>query len=427
MKKTLTTLFSLVSLYALGQTALPQVFRKPLTGYDRIRDENPYIIEERATDETATNWMPYSRLLMVKSPIFNLTVEDRTSTWEAGVWKDELVRTDSLVSETDHIAVKTNFNYYKYDRATLQFEQKRKCNFTYNSDKRPSQIMVQIANPTASENYVNSYKITIQYNAVGQRIKDTYQFYNQPSISYVHYTYNGENKVTREYTLTQTGDTVSNIYYSYTPENRLFSINQFHYDNDIGSWMPYSADSFEYNTAGEISKHIEYLTYSNTGTAPTFRPFGTEEYTYSSTGKLSEILTQNWTNEAWTLSSKRVFTYVNDKPTVGYYYLSNNGTTININPSFRYTFTTLTGNENLNSAFTNLSVYPNPSNQELTIDLGSGKEGTVSLFDFKGKQRFTKQIDGSLTFETTELPAGIYLLKLQSGTEQTMRKIVISH
>jgi hypothetical protein len=427
MKRTITTLFSLISLYVMGQDALPHVFTYPLTGFNRIREENPYILVDVATDAAGTNWAPYSRMTRTKSPILNKTIEDRTSDWENNTWKDSYLSKDSFITESDQTTIKADFYSYAYNYPSFNFVQKGKYLFTNDASKRPSQIISQSANPPTSDTYVNNYKLSIQYNAAGLRIKDSYQFYNPAGTSNTQYTYNEQDQVTANYSFNQAGDSSGKGFYNYTPDHRILNFTQFSFDEDLFEWRPSSADTFAYNAAGYISKYIRYLLMSTDGGNPTFGPFSIEEYQYTATGKLSEILTHSWNGDKWELSSNMKFTYVNEKPSVGYFYRSTNGSTIDPNPSYRYTFAPTSGTSDIQTtAFKLLSIYPNPGNESLTINLGD-QSGTAQLYDSRGSNVLSVAVVHQTTLHTSDLAPGIYLLNLQSGNEQLTRKIVIQH
>lgn len=427
MKRTITTCLSILSLSVFGQTIIPEVFTPPLTGFNRIQDENPYILMERSTNETGTDWLPYNRLIRIKSPLLQKVIEDRTSRWENDVWIDQSLETDSIITEADQTTLKTDFNYLYYNYPNLNFEYKTKHSFTNDENKRPIMILTQVANPPTSNNYVNSTKLTIQYNSSGQRIKDSYQSYNPSGMSYTYYFYNTENKLIADYSTKQNGDSIAKSLYTYTSSNAISSINKYSYDQDLGEWLPAAADSFEYNATGDVSKLITYRVISTDGTSPTFRPSSTDEYQYTATGKLSEILTSHWSNNSWKLSDKRTFTYVNEKPTLGYFYRSSDGVTANSTPAFRYSFAPLSSTNELIKNVDNVSVFPNPANQSLTISLNEDITGIACLYDAKGQLILYQTIKGRNTLNTTDIPNGLYLLKLQSGNEQIHRKIVIHH
>ncbi|MES2559701.1 MAG: T9SS type A sorting domain-containing protein [Bacteroidota bacterium] len=426
MKRTLVTLCTLFTLPVIAQEAIPEVFNRPLTGFNRIREENHYMLMDRATDATGSNWERDTRITRLKSTLLNRIIEDRTSAWETNDWKDQFLQKDSIITEADQTTIKIDYSYTSYNYGTFSFEQKTKYQYTNDAAKRPVQIFVQSANPPASDNYQNYYKLTIQYDAAGLRTKDSYQYYNPASTSSKNYTYNDQKQVTATFSFNQVGDSSGKGFYTYTPDYRILNFIQFSFDEDLGDWMPTSADSLEYNAQGQISKYTRYLMLSTNGQNPEFGPYSIEEYQYTATGKLSEILTRNRSNDEWILTSNLVFTYVNEKPTVGNYYRSDDGTTLNPNPTYRYTFAPPTGTTETNALLTNASVYPNPVNDLLYIDLGKDS-GTATLFDNKGSSIAQQPVNGKTSINTSALTPGIYLLRLQCGDEQTTRKILINH
>ncbi len=81
-----------------------------------------------------------------------------------------------------------------------------------------------------------------------------------------------------------------------------------------------------------------------------------------------------------------------------------------------------------------LNCYPNPANDYFTIDysLPSSMNVTVRLYNYLGSEVVTiaqgTQSSGqhSLKLEATTLPTGIYILKLERGTDIISKKIIIS-
>ena len=75
-----------------------------------------------------------------------------------------------------------------------------------------------------------------------------------------------------------------------------------------------------------------------------------------------------------------------------------------------------------------LRVYPNPTNEIINIDLGDvTRETTYELFDVQGRKVNAKV--SSTNFETLNvenLSEGIYMLKIQNGSDKTTKKVVIN-
>ena len=73
----------------------------------------------------------------------------------------------------------------------------------------------------------------------------------------------------------------------------------------------------------------------------------------------------------------------------------------------------------------NMSVYPNPANEYVTID-GMPEESTVQLYDLMGRMLVSSQQN---TLSVASLPNGIYLLQVLPSNGKTMvsSKLVIKH
>lgn len=75
-----------------------------------------------------------------------------------------------------------------------------------------------------------------------------------------------------------------------------------------------------------------------------------------------------------------------------------------------------------------VSIYPNPAEDQITITLTEKgrSEATVSAFDMQGRMLLTETIHStSSQVDIRTLPAGNYILKVQSGDKYAVKKITI--
>lgn len=82
------------------------------------------------------------------------------------------------------------------------------------------------------------------------------------------------------------------------------------------------------------------------------------------------------------------------------------------------------------AAIANLSVAPNPANTTLTITCTTDPNTTVSaaLTNMIGQVVATQQMaDGKVTFNTSELPTGIYIYSIEANGQRVTGKAVITH
>ena len=79
-------------------------------------------------------------------------------------------------------------------------------------------------------------------------------------------------------------------------------------------------------------------------------------------------------------------------------------------------------------ASTTFSVFPNPSNGEVTINVAASLgEGQISIFDLNGRKVFEQNelLEGSLNVNASNLSRGVYLMQLQTATISETTKLII--
>ena len=75
-----------------------------------------------------------------------------------------------------------------------------------------------------------------------------------------------------------------------------------------------------------------------------------------------------------------------------------------------------------------LSVYPNPANDELQLLISNGTAELVRIIGLDGKVVLSQSLNGSHeTINTSSLQAGSYIVEISSGERQGYRNIQISH
>jgi hypothetical protein len=81
----------------------------------------------------------------------------------------------------------------------------------------------------------------------------------------------------------------------------------------------------------------------------------------------------------------------------------------------------------------NMAVYPNPGHGQLTLEMSGQprREVQVELYDMLGRRLFDQEVDfssGQLNtrFDWSDLPAGTYVLQVQSGVEVVRWKLIFN-
>jgi len=75
-----------------------------------------------------------------------------------------------------------------------------------------------------------------------------------------------------------------------------------------------------------------------------------------------------------------------------------------------------------------IKVYPNPVKENLTVEFGTEvTNGTISIFNIHGKMVKYLEVGQSsgITLDVVDLPAGTYLLKMNSDQANTKRTFLV--
>jgi len=83
----------------------------------------------------------------------------------------------------------------------------------------------------------------------------------------------------------------------------------------------------------------------------------------------------------------------------------------------------------------NAAIYPNPVNDvmNLVINPGKSKHAVVSILDMSGRTVLTKKYDtqtedlSTLQIPVSELPSGVYMVKIQAGKNVIARKVIVNN
>ena len=82
----------------------------------------------------------------------------------------------------------------------------------------------------------------------------------------------------------------------------------------------------------------------------------------------------------------------------------------------------------------NIAVYPNPANTELKVQLllTNFESSTVELFDMQGRVVLSENVaasvlDAAYTLNVSEIPNGIYTVRVTNGDQVSTSKVSINH
>jgi hypothetical protein len=82
----------------------------------------------------------------------------------------------------------------------------------------------------------------------------------------------------------------------------------------------------------------------------------------------------------------------------------------------------------------NINIYPNPCNSDFTIELNANNTNAtvIEIFNLNGQKMFGKiysdinKGNNKINVKSNNMPVGIYLIKINNGTEQYTHKLVIT-
>ena len=74
-----------------------------------------------------------------------------------------------------------------------------------------------------------------------------------------------------------------------------------------------------------------------------------------------------------------------------------------------------------------LTAYPNPTTGELnlTLPLAEGERGSLVLYDLAGRELFRRAVRSDRYHTTLDVPAGVYLLRLETASSRWARRVVV--
>jgi hypothetical protein len=98
---------------------------------------------------------------------------------------------------------------------------------------------------------------------------------------------------------------------------------------------------------------------------------------------------------------------------------------------FELEYYTILGIDN-QSGISDITLYPNPSSNNIYIDLTSEEAGDIQfrIFDMTGKliqQETVSHNGGSLHYQTSvnDLAKGIYIMRIQTNKGESIRKFIV--
>ena len=74
-----------------------------------------------------------------------------------------------------------------------------------------------------------------------------------------------------------------------------------------------------------------------------------------------------------------------------------------------------------------IKLYPNPAQNNFTVDLIDNTKQQLQIFDLTGKQILQQTITSKTTVDVSSLDNGVYFVLLKNQTGISTQKIVVQH
>jgi hypothetical protein len=153
--------------------------------------------------------------------------------------------------------------------------------------------------------------------------------------------------------------------------------------------------------------------------------FRQNTYTYNGNGDEVLDVQQKWSGTAWINASNSKMYYNSNNVMISSATRdwNNPATKINCGDSAYYYYKTVSGINELPAQGENISVYPNPVSNNLTIDY-TGK-ATINIFNTQGQLIETLFINNNLSnIDVSNLPCGVYMMELRTEKGNVVKKFM---
>lgn len=405
--------------YAIGQTrpngqAIDPVVQLPIVDYDIIHHTtNGYI-----TQVDTLGWLNYGKFLTLKNDegkFFNYEeyfFNPVNKTWDTNYFFRSIYTKDNNNNMVEVLNSKISPSHYEDEKVTIAYQNGR-------------------MNASISEKSFKggpwSYPIKTHYiyDHSGKRIKDSaVAIYTNPplTLSETQYTYDGNSRCTKEtyLSLSPTIEIQWSNEYEYYNNGAIKKHTQ--YNKEPSGLKPTYSNEYIYNVEGLVDSRIGYNRFS----ADTLKLSEVSKNYYNPQKVLTAITRKFYSSNTWISGdSIALKPFATGSYDTSYFYRWNGNEWVS---KGRYIFIkTTVGISEIATKNRELTAYPNPATEKITIDLESLENHStdVILTDFTG--RIIKAIpiqteNMSVEIPLTELATGIYILKVQGRSIQIVKQ-----
>jgi len=227
------------------------------------------------------------------------------------------------------------------------------------------------------------------------------------------YTYDTNNNKTSEIDSDWDASTNSWIYnykyeYTYDASNNLTSEIHSNWDTSINSWINYYKYEYTYDSNNNKTSEI----YSNWDTSTNSWIYNSkDEYTYDLAVSIDNVLVP-WTESNYPILSVSHYNY--------------DGIDFVLYEKDIYYYSDITGiNEVIDNY--NVSIYPNPANDNLIINTTINENLNIEIYTIKGQSVMSTEYSNNaseMRVDISQLPAGMYFIRIANDQNNITKKFV---
>jgi len=356
--------------------------------------------------------------------------------------------------------------------------------YTYDGNNNETSLLFKSWNGSSWDNYLQTFYTYDGNNNVITELSQYWIGISWLNISNYIYTYDNNHnvlteisqswdgaawvnssKTTNTYTnnnlttaLTQYWDDVNAVWVNQSQILNTFDGNHNELTTTYQSWNGISWDNTSLETYTYDGNHNQLTSLSQTWDGTGWVNISKTANTYNGSNNLTNSLTQNWNGASYDNAGRVTNTYNGSQllikslseiwdgtswkySTVAFYsygennFIAGEGTreydgvtnTLTSGDSTHYYFKSVAGTKDLTSEDGTLTVYPNPSNGNFTLNSAISL-GNVEVYNFLGERVYAaKAVSGQNTKEInlTGYSKGVYLIIVTDGTLKSTRKVMI--
>lgn len=261
---------------------------------------------------------------------------------------------------------------------------------------------------------------------------------------------------------------------TFNTDNSIEQAMTYNWDSFGATWFVSSKDDYSYNLAGlllekissnwtgtdwqnsmkteriysadnKLLEEVEYY-WQDTVWGPSYK----SRYSYDNDGHVENVANESWDDMTsiwmdevlltlthdnnWLLSDLVLPHFFDDEEVYLFFsaMLTDYSAEIFINGMWLdymaidtyYSQIEYTGNEPVEES--NIKVYPNPTSDNIRIDLGSANVSSmINLYNIVGTKLISKEVNGSDLLDLSNLPNGIYILTMEGEDAQVLSRRIV--